>query len=148
MSKARIGDRVRVHYRGTLEDGSVFDSTEGGQPLEFVIGSGEIIGAFEDNIVGMEEGERKTFTIKAEDAYGPHREELVLEVGKEEFPPDIKPHEGQQLQLTQPDGHSFIVTVKEVRENSVVLDANHPLAGKDLIFEVELVEIVQEEPQG
>ncbi len=141
MSKAKMGDRVKVHYTGRLKDGTVFDTTEGGEPLEFVLGSGEIIPAFEDNIIGMEVGEKKTFVIKAIEAYGPHREELVLEVGKEEFPPDIAPREGQQLQLTQPDGHSFIVTVKEVKENSVVLDANHPLAGKDLTFDVELVGI-------
>ena len=145
MSKAKTGDRVKVHYTGTLDDGTVFDTTKGGEPLEFVLGSGEIISAFEENIIGMEEGEKKNFVIKAEDAYGPHRDELVLEVSKDDFPPDIHPKEGQQLQLTQPDGHSFVVTVKEVKENTVVLDANHPLAGKDLNFEVELVEIEQSE---
>ncbi len=141
MSKAQKGDKVKVHYTGKLDDGTVFDSSRKGEPLEFTLGSGEIIPAFEDNIVGMEEGEKKTFTIKAEDAYGPHREDLVIEVKKEEFPPDITPYEGQQLQLTQPDGHSFVVTVKEVKEDTVVLDANHPLAGKDLTFEVEVVKV-------
>lgn len=142
MAKAKIGDRVKVHYTGKLEDGTVFDSSLEGEPLEFTIGSGEIISGFEDEIIGMEEGEKKTFTIPTDKAYGPHREELMLTVGKDEFPPDIQPSEGQQLQLRQPDGRVFYVVVIEVNEKTVTLDANHPLAGKDLTFDVELVEIL------
>ncbi len=141
MAKAKIGDKVKVHYKGTLDDGTVFDSSLEGEPLEFTIGSGEIIPGFEDEIIGMEEGEKKTFTIPSDKAYGPHRKELMLTVGKDEFPPDINPTVGQQLQLRQPDGQVFYVVVTEVGENTVTLDANHPLAGKDLTFEVELVEI-------
>lgn len=142
MAKAKIGDRVKVHYTGKLEDGTVFDSSLEGEPLEFTIGSGEIIPGFEDEIIGMEEGEKKTFTIPTDKAYGPHREELMLTVGRDEFPPDIQPSEGQQLQLRQPDGRVFYVVVIEVNEKTVTLDANHPLAGKDLTFDVELVEIL------
>jgi len=141
MVKAKIGDKVKVHYTGKLEDGTVFDSSREGEPLEFTIGSGEIIPGFEEQIIGMEEGEKKTFTIPPEKAYGPHREELIIEVRKEEFPPDITPEVGQHLQLRQPDGHVFYVVVTDVQEDSVTLDANHPLAGKDLVFDVELLEV-------
>lgn len=142
MAKAKIGDKVKVHYTGKLEDGTVFDSSVEGEPLEFTIGSGEIIPGFEDEIIGMEEGEKKTFTIPSDKAYGPHREELMLKVARDEFPPDIEPFEGQNLQLRQPDGQVFYVVVIEVDEKTVTLDANHPLAGKDLTFDVELVEIL------
>ncbi|MCD6454437.1 MAG: peptidylprolyl isomerase [Candidatus Aminicenantes bacterium] len=141
MVKAKIGDKVKVHYTGKLEDGTVFDSSREGEPLEFTIGSGEIIPGFEEQIIGMEEGEKKTFTIPPEKAYGPHREELIIEVRKEEFPPDITPEVGQHLQLRQADGHVFYVVVTDVQEDSVTLDANHPLAGKDLVFDVELLEV-------
>jgi peptidylprolyl isomerase len=139
--EAKNGDTVRIHYTGTLEDGTVFDSSEGQEPLEFTLGSGEVIPGFEQAIEGMHPGEKKEVTIPSDDAYGSHRSDWVLEVGREDFPPNIEPQVGQQLQLSQ-GGQSFVVTVTAVTETSVTLDANHPLAGKDLTFELELVEIV------
>lgn len=141
MAEAKNGDTVRIHYTGTLEDGTVFDSSEGQEPLEFTLGSGEVIPGFEQAVQGMQPGEKKEVTVAADDAYGSHRSDWVLEVGREDFPPNIQPEVGQQLQLSQ-GGQSFVVTVTDVSDASVTLDANHPLAGKDLTFELELVEIV------
>lgn len=141
MARASAGDTVRVHYTGRLDDGSVFDSSEGREPLEFTLGEGRVIPGFERAILGMEPGEEKTVEIPAEQAYGPHRSEMTAEVGREQFPPHIEPRVGQQLQMSQ-GGQDFVVTVTEVSEQSVRLDANHPLAGKDLTFHVQLVEIV------
>lgn len=139
--QAQQGDRVRVHYTGKLQDGTVFDSSLEREPLEFVIGDGEIIPAFEKAVIGMAEGEKKTVVIPSEEAYGPRREELMLRVGNEHIPPDLKPYVGQQLEMVQADGQSVIVTVVEVDEEGLLLDANHPLAGQDLTFEIELVEV-------
>lgn len=141
MAEAKNGDTVRIHYTGTLEDGSVFDSSDGQEPLEFTLGSGEVIPGFEAAIQGMEPGQKKEVTIPSGDAYGAHNSEWVLVIGREDFPDHIEPEVGQQLQLSQ-RGQSFVVTVTGVTEASVTLDANHPLAGKDLTFELELVEIV------
>ncbi|HYO14113.1 MAG TPA: peptidylprolyl isomerase [Thermoanaerobaculia bacterium] len=141
MAEAKNGDTVRIHYTGTLEDGTVFDSSEGQEPLEFTLGSGEVIPGFEQAVQGMQPGEKKEVTVAADDAYGSHRSDWVLEVGREDFPPNIQPEVGQQLQLSQ-GGQSFVVTVTGVSDASVTLDANHPLAGKDLTFELKLVEII------
>jgi len=141
MAEAKNGDTVRIHYTGTLDDGSVFDSSEGQEPLEFTLGSGEVIPGFEAAIQGMQPGDKKEVTIASDDAYGAHRSDWVLEIGREDFPDNIEPEVGQQLQLSQ-EGQSFVVTVTDVSDASVTLDANHPLAGKDLTFELELVEIV------
>lgn len=141
MAEAKNGDTVRIHYTGTLEDGSVFDSSEGQEPLEFTLGSGEVIPGFEAAIQGMQPGDKKEVTVVSDEAYGEHRSDWVLEVGREDFPTNIEPEVGQQLQLSQ-GGQSFVVTVTDVSDASVTLDANHPLAGKDLTFELELVEIV------
>ncbi|MFP5286460.1 MAG: peptidylprolyl isomerase [Thermoanaerobaculia bacterium] len=141
MAEAKNGDTVRIHYTGTLDDGTVFDSSEGQQPLEFTLGSGEVIPGFEAAIQGLHPGEKKEVTIGSDDAYGSHRSDWVLVIDREDFPDHIQPEVGQQLQLSQ-GGQSFVVTVTEVTDASVTLDANHPLAGKDLTFELELVEIV------
>jgi peptidylprolyl isomerase len=142
MSKAKDGDKVKVHYTGKFEDETVFDTSRGRQPLEFTIGSGNIIPGFEHAIVGMETGGSKTFTIPPDDGYGQHRDELMVEVQKSDFPPDLNPEIGQQLQMQRPDGNTITVVVKEINGDAVTLDANHPLAGKTLVFDVELVEIV------
>ena len=131
MVQAKEGDTVRVQYTGKLEDGTVFDSSDESSPLEFTIGSGQIIPGFEQAIVGMEPGETKTATIRPEEAYG-----------QRQFPEDIEPEPGQHLQVQQPDGRAAIVTVSEVSESAVTLDANHPLAGQPLTFEIRLVDIV------
>lgn len=141
MAKAKNGDKVSVHYTGKLFDGEVFDSSAEREPLEFTLGSGSIIPGFEKAVAGMQPGETITTTITADQAYGRRREELVLEVGREKLPADLKPEVGQQLQMSSKDGRSTPVYVVGVTDDNVKLDANHPLAGKDLTFEIELVEI-------
>ena len=141
MSQAKDGDKVKVHYTGKLEDGTVFDSSQNRDPLEFQLGAGNVIPGFNDGIVGMGIGESKTISIPPGDAYGQRRDELTIEVDKSEFPEDIKPEIGQELQVQQPDGSPVQVTITDVTEEKVTLDANHSLAGKTLIFEIELVEI-------
>lgn len=142
MAQAKVGDTVRVHYTGKLDDGTIFDSSVGGDPMEFTIGEGRIIPGFEKSLIGMSPGESKTVEVPADQAYGPYLEEKVFEVERELFPEDLEPEVGQRLQILGADGRVTLVTVKKVSEDRVVLDANHPLAGKDLIFEIELVEIV------
>ena len=141
MPEAKRGDTVRVHYTGTLEDGTVFDSSREREPLEFSLGIGQVIPGFDQALTGMKPGESKKVTIPAAEAYGPYRSELVLVVDRSEFPPDIEPGIGDQFQLSQ-DGQSFVVNVTDVTDQAVTLDANHPLAGEDLTFDLELVEIV------
>lgn len=141
MAEAKNGDKVRIHYTGTLNDGSVFDSSEGEEPLEFTLGSGEVIPGFEQAVAGMQPGDRKEVKIPSDEAYGARNDEWVLVVDRENFPENIEPEVGQQLELSQ-SGQSFTVTVTDVSEDSVTLDANHPLAGQDLTFALELVEIV------
>lgn len=139
---ARSGDKVRVHYRGKLEDGFEFDTSVGGDPLVFVIGSGEVIPGFEEGTMGMSVGQLKTITIEPEDAYGPHREELLVEMPWEYFPEDIVPEVGMQLKLVDENGDEVPVVVVDVDDETVLLDANHPLAGKKLTFDIELLEIL------
>jgi len=141
MAQAKSGDTVRVHYTGRLDDGSVFDSSEGREPLEFVLGAQQVIPGFEEAVDGLSPGEARTVDIPADRAYGARREEMVLTVGRDQFPDEIRPEVGQQLQMSQ-DGQVAIVTVTGVSDRDVTLDANHPLAGKDLTFDVQLVEIV------
>lgn len=140
MAKAQAGSTVRVHYTGRLEDGTVFDSSEGRDPLEFEVGGGQVIAGFDEAVTGMEPGEEQTVTIPAEQAYGPRRDELLLEVPREQFPSDLDPQEGQRLQMQQ-GGQVAVVTVAEVGEDAVTIDANHPLAGRDLTFDLQLVEV-------
>lgn len=140
--QAESGDTVRVHYNGRLEDGTEFDSSAGRDPLQFTLGEGSMIPGFEKAVIGMSLGQWKTVEIPADEAYGPYREELVLVVDRGELPPDLEPEVGQQLQMQQADGRVISVTVIEVSESSVTLDANHRLAGKALIFEIQLVEIL------
>jgi FKBP-type peptidyl-prolyl cis-trans isomerase 2 len=125
-----------------LDDGSVFDTSIGRAPLEFTIGDGQLIGGFEDAVVGMNLGESRTAKVVAEEAYGPHRQEMVIVVERAQVPKDLDLPVGQQLQLRQEGGTPFLVTVTQVTETNVTLDANHPLAGKDLTFDIQLVEIV------
>lgn len=140
MQQAKQGDTVRVHYTGRLGDGSEFDSSRGREPLEFEVGGGQVIAGFDEAVGGMSVGESKTVTIPAAEAYGARREEMVLTVGRDQFPPDLDPEVGQQLQMAQ-GNQVAIVTVTDVAEDAVTLDANHPLAGQDLTFDLELVSI-------
>ncbi len=142
MAQAKSGDTVKVHYKGTLNDGTIFDSSEGRDPLEFKIGEGNLIPGVEEAVIGMAPEEVRTATIPPEKGYGDYQEEMVVAVEKTQFPENIDPTVGQQLELRQPDGQTVVVTVTDVAEDTVKLDANHPLAGKDLTFELQLVEIV------
>lgn len=142
MTDARSGDTVRIHYTGTLSDGSTFDSSQGREPLQFTVGSGEIIPGLDRAIEGMSVGETKTVTVPAADAYGDHNPDGVQSVPRAEVPDHIPLDPGTQLQVQTGDGRTLPVTVTEVTADAITLDANHPLAGKDLTFEVELVEIV------
>ena len=141
MSKAKANDTVKVHYTGTLTNGEVFDSSLERDPLEFVVGGGQMIKGFDAAVTGMEVGETKTAEIAADQAYGNHNDEMVIEVPKTQLPEDLKPEVGQQLGMQQPNGQSVPVRVTKVMDESIEIDANHPLAGKDLVFELELVEI-------
>lgn len=142
MSKAKDGDTVKVHYTGKLGDGTVFDSSEGRDPLQFTLGENQVIPGFEEAIVGMEAGETKTFEIPADRAYGERRDAMVIKIERDQFPEDMKPEVGQQLRLGQQGGETLIVKVIDVSETTVTIDGNHPLAGEDLTFDVELSEIV------
>ena len=142
MPKAQNGDTVKIHYTGKLDDGTVFDSSVGHDPLELQIGQNQIFPKLEEAIIGMELNETKTVLVSSNDAYGPYREEMVVDVPKNSFPADINPEVGLELELVQSNNQPIIVTVLKVTDDSVTLDANHPLAGKDLTFDVQLVEIV------
>jgi FKBP-type peptidyl-prolyl cis-trans isomerase 2 len=141
MSEAKNGDIVKVHYTGTLEDGTVFDSSEEREPLQFIIGKGQLIKGFEEAVIGMSVGETKSVRIPSDEAYGSHREELLLKFNKSDFPPSIEPKEGLVINLVSPDGKTIFATIIEISGDSLTLDANHPLAGKDLTFNIDLVEI-------
>jgi peptidylprolyl isomerase len=143
LSKVKDGDTVKVHYTGKLtEDGTVFDSSEDREPLEFTLGEGQLIPGFEEAVIGMEEGDDTTVEIASEDAYGERREDLELEVAKDDLPDEVDPQVGMQLQMQQQeDGRAIPVQITAVEDDYVKLDANHPLAGKDLTFDIELVEL-------
>jgi peptidylprolyl isomerase len=142
MSQAKKGDTVRIHYTGRLQDGTVFDSSQGQDPLEFTIGAGEVIRGFENAALGLEVGQSKTATVPAADAYGPHRPEMVITVDRSEFEDDADPQVGQHFQARTDGGEMIDLTVVGISAEGVTLNGNHPLAGKDLIFDIELVEIV------
>lgn len=139
---AKQGDKVKVHYTGKLGDGSVFDSSVEREPLEFTIGEGMVIPGFEQAVVGLEPGASTETTIASENAYGPHSTDLVTEVPRERLPEDMEVTIGQQLQVSMANGQQAVVLVTDVQETSITIDANHPLAGQDLTFAIELVEIV------
>jgi len=141
MEEAKQGDTVKVYYTGRLENGMIFDTSLNREPLEFIIGEGQIIPGFEEAVVGMGPGDSTITTVLADSAYGPHQEDLVLSVARSQLPEDLDPQIGQRLQSQQEDGQALVFMVTEISEESVTLDANHPLAGQDLTFEIELVEI-------
>ena len=142
MQQVKSGDKVKVHYHGKLRNGETFDSSQGREPLEFTVGGGQVIKGFELGVMRMHVGDKRTVEIEVLDAYGEKNDDMVVEFPKEQFPADMKPEVGMQLMMNNGEGQSFPVVVKEVREESVLLDANHPLAGEDLIFDIELVEII------
>ncbi|MGN6549574.1 MAG: FKBP-type peptidyl-prolyl cis-trans isomerase [Pararhizobium sp.] len=143
MTKPEKGDVVRVHYTGRLTDGTEFDSSAGREPLQFELGAGQIIEGFDHKVAEMDEGEKSTVTIPAAEAYGEHRPEQVQELPRQAIPPEIDPTPGMQLQATTQAGQPVPIVVVDVNDETVTVDANHPLAGRDLIFDIELVEIVR-----
>lgn len=141
MSQVKENDTVKVHYTGKLADGQVFDSSEGKEPIEFTLGQGQLIPGFEKGLIDMKLNEKKTINIPKEEAYGEPREDLVQEVEKSQLPEEIKPEVGMGLVSKTPDGREMNLVVAEVKEDTIVVDGNHPLAGKDLVFDLEVVEI-------
>lgn len=141
MSTVKENDSVKVHYTGTLSDGSVFDSSREKDPIEFKLGEGQIIPGFEKGLMDMTVGETKTINIPSKEAYGERNDQMIQEVPKTQLPPEVSPEVGMGLMSQTPDGQQMQLTVTEVKDESIVVDANHPLAGKDLTFEVELMEI-------
>ncbi|MBC7848324.1 MAG: peptidylprolyl isomerase [Chitinophagaceae bacterium] len=142
MQQVKSGDTVKVHYHGKLTDGTTFDSSAGREPLEFEVGSGMVIKGFDDGVTGMSVGDKKTVSIPVDDAYGPKQDEMLVEFPINQFPPDLKPEVGMPLTMTTSQGQPVQVVIIEVGEETVILDANHPLAGQELVFDLELVEIV------
>lgn len=140
MTEVKKGDNVKVHYTGKLNDGTVFDSSEGGQPLEFAVGSGQVIAGFEEGVVGMKVGESKVIEIPVEKAYGERNDAMVIQAPIEQVPPDLNPELGMRLEMGGANGEILRVVVTEITDTHITLDANPPLAGKDLTFEVEVVE--------
>ena len=141
MAVAKKGDNVKVHYTGRLEDGTVFDTSVERGPYEFTIGQSKIVPGFAEAVVGMKPGQSKTVEIPAKKAYGPHRKDMIAVVERSKLPAHLNPEIGQRLRIDQADGQKIPATVVEVSDSTVTLDANHPLAGKNLIFDVELLEI-------
>ncbi len=146
MSEVKNGDKIKVHYHGRLEDGTTFDSSEGREPLEFEVGSGQVIPGFDNGVLGMKTGEKRTVTIAVEDAYGPVQEDMFMEFPIDRFPADMKPEVGMSLNMSNGSGQTMPVVIAEVQDTVVILDANHPLAGEPLIFDIELVEIAGKKP--
>ena len=141
MRHAEKGDKVKVHYTGMLEDGTVFDTSRHRESLEVTVGSGTVIPGFEDALVGMSVDETKELKLASADAYGPRKEELVIQVEREKFPPNVAPQEGMALNLKGPEEEVIPAVITDVSDDSVTIDANHPLAGKDLTFHIELADI-------
>ena len=141
MTQAKNGDTVKIHYTGKLQDGTVFDSSSDREPLKFSIGSGQVIPGFEEAVTGMTVGEKKTALIPCDKAYGERNPSMVMIVDRKHVPADIDPDVGLRLQVGSPSGELIAVTVIEVSDTNITLDANPPLAGEDLTFELELVEI-------
>ena len=143
MAKAQSGDTVKVHYTGTLGNGKTFDQSKEDAPLQFTLGKQQLIPGFEQAVIEMEVDETKKITIPADQAYGEHNKEVVVEVTRSRLPDNLEPKIGQQLEVQDKDGNPLIVAITDLTDNTVTLDANHPLAGQDLTFEITLVEIVK-----
>ena len=141
MTQAKSGDAVKIHYKGSLDDGTVFDSSEDREPLAFTLGGGQVIAGFDEAVTGMTVGESKSVNIPADKAYGQRNEEMIIEAPRDQVPPEITPEVGQQLQMGGPNGEVVVVIITEITDEYIKLDANPPLAGKDLNFDIELVSI-------
>jgi len=146
MQQAKSGDKVKVHYHGKLTSGETFDSSEGRQPLEFEVGSGMVIKGFDDGVTGMKVGDKKTINIPAESAYGEKNPDMLIEYPRSQFPENIELQIGTDLMMSSASGQQFQVKIAEIKDDVVILDANHRLAGQELVFDIELVEIVGAKP--
>ena len=146
MAQVKSGDTIKVHYHGKLTNGETFDSSAGREPLEFEVGSGAVIPGFDDGVTGMSVGEKKTINIPFAEAYGPKNPEMLIEMPKDRFPADMELEVGMPLMMSDQEGQQFQVTITEIKDAVVMLDANHPLAGQDLIFDLELVDIAGASP--
>ncbi len=141
MQQVKKGDKVKVHYHGKLADGTMFDSSAGRTPLQFEVGSGQMIRGFDEGVVDMTIGEKKTIAIPPENAYGHRDPDNIIEFPLLNFPQEMKPHIGMQLNMRDKNGHTFPVVISEINGENALLDANHPLAGKELIFDIEIIDI-------
>lgn len=146
MAQVKSGDKIKVHYHGKLTSGETFDSSAGREPLEFEVGSGMVIKGFDDGVTGMTVGEKKTVNIPFDDAYGERNPDMIIEMPKDRLPKDMEIELGMSLGMSDENRQQFQVTIVEIKEDVVLLDANHPLAGEDLIFDLELVEIAGGSP--
>jgi len=146
MQQVKSGDKIKVHYHGRLTNGETFDKSEGREPLEFEVGSGMVIKGFDDGVTGMAVGDKKTINIPFAEAYGPKNPDMIIDMPRDRFPKDMEIEVGMPLSMSDGQGQQFQVVVAEVQEEMVILDANHPLAGEDLIFDLELVEIIGSKP--
>ena len=142
-NEVKFGDTVKVHYKAKSQDSLIFDSSSQIDPLIFTIGDGQIIPAFEKALIGMQEGEDKSIKLNPDEAFGPYLDELITTVEKSQLPPNLDIKKDQQLQIQQPDGQVLLVKVIDITDDSITFDANHPLAGKDITFDIHLVEIVK-----
>jgi peptidylprolyl isomerase/FKBP-type peptidyl-prolyl cis-trans isomerase SlpA len=143
VAQAKEGNEVQVHYTGKLEDGTVFDTSEEGEPLSFTIGENRVIPGFENAVTGMEPGDSKTTEVDPDQAYGEHRDDMVMEMEKDQIPDEVDPEVGQQLQLRLENGQTVPVLITALGDDTVTIDANHPLAGRTLTFEIELVDVAE-----
>ena len=146
MQQVKKGDKIKVHYHGKLTSGETFDSSAGREPLEFEVGSGMVIKGFDEGVTGIVVGDKKTINIPYDEAYGARNPEMLIDMPKDRFPADMELETGMPLMMSDGQGQQFQVTVTEIKEATVMLDANHPLAGQDLVFDLELVEIVGGSP--
>ncbi len=146
MQQAKKGDKVKVHYHGKLTNGETFDSSSGREPLEFEVGSGAVIKGFDEGVTGMQVGEKRTINIPVDEAYGPRSDDMLIEFPKDRLPLDMELEQGMELMMSNGSGQNIPVIITEIQDDSVILDANHPLAGEDLVFDIELVEIVGGSP--
>ena len=142
MAQAKAGDTVRVHYEGQLSDGTIFDSSLEREPIEFILGQDTVIPGFEQAVIGMKAGESKDVSIPPEDGFGEYSEDLVVNIEKSILPPDINPELGMQLEVSSEEENLRVFTIAEIAEDSVTLDGNHPLAGEEIAFKIELLEIL------
>jgi peptidylprolyl isomerase len=148
MAQTKSGDRVKIHYTGKLEDGTIFADSKKGEPLEFTLGAGQVIPGVDEAVHGMEPGQSKKVIVPSDKAYGPRQEGLTQDIPKDQLPEEMQPQVGQRMKVDRPDGEPMVVSITAVSDSNITIDANHPLAGKDLNFELELLEVSETSGEG